>query len=119
MRDVMEIEFLLREFYFEPAHIADWLQCSDKERNDRFRPAVLRQRHAARVGKRLQDMGEGADYRGHSMFLHVSPHANPFGGPGLVADRSPFSADSCFWELFETCAARCACLSRSEKKTGA
>jgi hypothetical protein len=97
----MEIEFVLRDFYFEPAHITEWLECSDKERNDRFRPAVLRQRYAARLGKQPKDLGEAADYKGHSLFLHVSPHLNPFGGPGLVADNSPFGADSCFWELFE------------------
>src|SRR6185437_6587802 len=43
MRDVMEIEFLLREFYFEPENIQEWLTCSEKERFNLFRPAVLRQ----------------------------------------------------------------------------
>jgi hypothetical protein len=100
MRDVMEIEFLLREFFFEPNHIGDWLACSDKERHERFRPALLRQRYAKRLGKQPQDLGEAADYKGHSMFLHVSPRANPFGGPGLVVDVSPSGADGGFWEMF-------------------
>jgi hypothetical protein len=98
MRDVMEIEFLLREFFFEPTHIREWLTCSDRERHNRFRPAVLRQRYAARLGKRPDELGEAKDYKGHSMFLHVSPYLNPFGGPGLVA--SDVWADSGFWELF-------------------
>jgi len=100
MRDVMEIEFLLRDFYYEPQHIERWVSCTDKERNDRFRPALLRQRHARRLGKEPQDLAE-ADYRAHSTFLHVSPHRNPFGGPGLSDSKVPFADDSCFWEIFE------------------
>jgi len=101
MRDVMEIEFLLREFYHEPQHIEHWVSYTDKERNDKFRPALLRQRHARRLGREPQDLAEAADYRAHSMFLHVSPHRNPFGGPGLNDSKVPFADDSCFWEIFE------------------
>ena len=101
MRDVMEIELLLREFYCEPHHIEQWVSCSPKERNDRFRPALLRQRHARRMAKQPQDLGEASDYRAHSMFLHVSPYRNPFGGPGLDDPTMPFADDSCFWEIFE------------------
>lgn len=67
MRDVMEIEFLLREFYYEPQHIEQWVICTRKERNDRFRPAVLRQRHANRMGKQPEDLPEASDYRGHTV----------------------------------------------------
>ena len=101
MRDVMEIEFLLREFYYEPEHIDQWLSCSARERNNKFRPALLRQRHAQRLGTSSQNVGEAADYRGHSMFLHVSPIQNPFGAPGLSESELPFAEDSCFWEIFE------------------
>ncbi len=101
MRDVMEIEFLLREFYYEPQHIEQWVLCTPKERNERFRPALLRQRHANRIGKQSQDLAEASDYRGHSMFLHVSPYRNPFGGPGLGDSTMLFADDSCFWEIFE------------------
>lgn len=101
MRDVMEIEFLLREFYFEPGHIGQWISCSNQERNNKFRPAVLRQRHAHRLGKSPQDLEEATDYRGHSTFLHVSPYQNPFGSPGLSESSTGFAVDSCFWEIFE------------------
>jgi hypothetical protein len=101
MRDVMEIEFLLRDFYYEPSHIGQWLSCTAKERNNRFRPAILRQRHAKRLGKEPQDLREALDYQGHSMLLHVSPYPNPFGGPGLGTPSMPFADDSCFWEIFE------------------
>ena len=101
MRDVMEIEFLLREFRYEPHHINQWLKCGPKERNDRFRPALLRQRHAKRIGKAPEDVGEAADYKAHSTYLHVSPYRNPFGGPGLIQGNAPFADDSCFWEIME------------------
>lgn len=101
MRDVMEIEFLFREFRYEPQHIDEWVSCTSKERNDKFRPALLRQRHANRLAKQPQDLAEATDYKGHSMFLHVSPHPNPFGGPGLGESLLPFADDSCFWEIFE------------------
>jgi hypothetical protein len=101
MRDVMEIEFLLRDFFFEPAHIAEWLMMDEKERYAKFRPAVVRQRFAKRIGRQPQDLSEAADYRGHSMFLHVNPLQNPFGGPGITQGDIAFSADSGFWEIFE------------------
>lgn len=101
MRDVMEMEFLLREFYYEPQHIQQWVMCTPMERNKKFRPALLRQRHANRLGKQPQDLPEASDYRGHSMSLHVSPYRNLFGGPGLSNPTMPFGDDSCFWEIFE------------------
>ena len=101
MRDVMEVEFLLREFYYEPKHIEQWVSCTPKERHDRFRPALLRQRHARRLGRQPQDVGEANDYRAHSMFLHVSPYPNPFRNPGLSDSTMSLANDSCFWEIFE------------------
>ena len=101
MRDVMEIEFLLRDFYFEPAHIQEWLGCDENERNNRFRPGILRNRHAAREGILPQDMSEAKDYRAHSIFLHVTPFRSPFGGPGLMPPLIPFGEDACFWDMFE------------------
>lgn len=101
MRDVMEVEFLLREFRHAPSKIKIWAQADFKQLNDQFRPAVLRQLHANRVGAKPQDLAEAADYKAHSSFLHVTPYQGPFGGPGIVADSVPFAADGCFWEIFE------------------
>ena len=39
MRDVMEIELLLREFYYEPKHIEDWVSFKHKDRMRKFRPS--------------------------------------------------------------------------------
>lgn len=96
----MEIEFLLRDFYYQLVNIFDWLTCSAKERNDRFRPAILRQRHAQRIGRQPQDLGEALDYRAHSELLHVSPYESPFGVRGLGRAEIVFG-DACFCEIFE------------------
>lgn len=101
MRDVMEIEFLLRDFYYEPSHIAEWLDGGDECRYSKFRPAILRHRHAARFERQPQDLSEAKDYKGHSMFLHVSPYRNPFGEFGLNQSDQGFAADSGFWEMYE------------------
>lgn len=102
MRDVMEVEFLLREFYYTPASIEGWLRATQKELNDKFRPAVLRQRHAARLGVEPQDLPEASDYRGHSALLHVIPHPLPLvGRDGVGQSEGPFDTEICFWEMFE------------------
>lgn len=101
MRDVMEIEFLLRDFTHEPARKDEWLRANEKERYNRFKPVVLRQRYANRFGNKPEDMAEAVDYKGHSMFLHVSPIPYPFGGNGISKSNDVFVADTCFWDMFE------------------
>jgi len=102
MRDVMEVEFLLREFTHQPSMIDQWLQATPKELYDKFRPAVLRQRDANRLGLRPQKMDEASDYTLHSETLHVSPPARPsFFERGLHNHEDPFSTDICFWEMSE------------------
>jgi hypothetical protein len=100
MRDVMEIEFLLREFINQPLSISEWLTYDEKQRLKKFKPAALRERHAQRLGKRVEELPEASDYKGHSMFLHVSPQRNPFADPGIDKENSFVKADSCFWEIF-------------------
>jgi hypothetical protein len=100
MRDVMEIEFLLRDFYHGPSNINEWLTTNEKDRFNKFRPAELRKRHARRSRTKPQDVGEATDYKGHSMFLHVSPVPHPFGWTDFSEDDE-FGADSSFWEIFE------------------
>ena len=101
MRDVMEIQLLLRDFYHHPNHIQEWLRATTRELNDTFRPALLRQRYAKLLGKQPQDLAEASDYKGHSMSLHVSPDPHPFGRLGLTELDDPFASDSCFWDSFE------------------
>jgi hypothetical protein len=101
MRDVMEIEFVLREFLEDPPSLEAWFKAPPKELHDRFRPALLRQRHANRQGKQPQDLSEATDYKGHSIFLHVNASSSPFAMKGLASANVPFGIDICFWEMFE------------------
>lgn len=101
MKDVMEIEFLIRDFVIVPWHIEEWLIASQKIRHDKFRPAVLRQRYAASKGGTAPDMPEAADYKGHSLLIHVLPHENPIVGaaPGEALDA--IGSLACLYDIFE------------------
>jgi hypothetical protein len=101
MRDIMEIEFLLRDFVDDASHINEWLTLSDRKRREKFDPAVLRKRFAERQGSRPEDMIEAQDYKAHSRYLHVTPYTNPFGSPGFVDDSHPGMLGACFWEILE------------------
>ncbi|MCI0487340.1 MAG: hypothetical protein L0229_12165 [Blastocatellia bacterium] len=99
MRDVMEIEFLLRDFLIWADHIDEWLNCTEEERYNKFRPAILRQRYATHCGHQPQDMQEATDYKMHSRFLHVTPFDNPIGTRGFVDDDHPSVMGACLWEI--------------------
>ena len=101
MRDVMEAEFLLREFFHCPSRIDEWVTAGPNDLRKNFQPGGLRKRHAKRLGREPVDLGEHHDYRGHSMLIHVSPYLHPFGGTGFTAPDGPFDTDVCFWEMFE------------------
>lgn len=73
MRDVMEITYLLRDFFYNPAHIEKWLHGSDKERRDFFSPVKLREREAKRLNIKADDLADTGDYKAHSLELHVNP----------------------------------------------
>ena len=74
MRDVMEISYLLRDFTYELDSIDAWLDLPDRKRQQRFSPNALRQRHAARLGIRPEDLPDTGEYRLHSSFVHVDPY---------------------------------------------
>lgn len=101
MRDVMEIEFLMRDFAITPWHIEEWLTASPKIRHNKFRPAVLRQRYAASKERTASDMPEADDYRGHSGLIHVLPYENFIVGatPGEAADA--LGSIVCLYDIFE------------------
>ena len=101
MRDVMEIEFLLRDFTIQYSHIDEWLTASAKLRRDKFQAGALRQRYAASQGQPAPDMPEATDYRGHSMLVHVLPYENPivWATPGKALD--PLGSLVCLYDIFE------------------
>jgi hypothetical protein len=101
MRDVMEIELLLIDFGLEPKHVDEWLNADARTLQRQFSPGALRSRYARALKVAPQDVEGYADYKGHSMFLHVTPRNNPFGNKGITTMDDAFLVDSCFWDIFE------------------
>lgn len=101
MRDLMEVELLLREFRYEPEQIEIWLSVEEKTRCNNFSPGTLRARHAQRVKKDSRDLPEAACYKLHSQLLHVTPRVSPTGPRGVGVEQHPFALDLCFGEIFE------------------
>jgi hypothetical protein len=104
MRDVMEIELLLLDFYVDPERVRLWLNADRATRLRDFAPGALR--------RRLIDLGlheivgtadVQTDYQAHSEALHVTPHQIPvpFLFKGYVDAQDVISLDSSFVEIFE------------------
>jgi hypothetical protein len=101
MRDVMELEFLLREFTAEANQLDRWLHADQATLKTEFSPNRMRQREANRLGIPVRDLAGHADYKGHSLALHVTPSRSPLTRKGLVEDSDLlFGSDMAFWELF-------------------
>jgi len=100
MRDVMEIDALLRDFSLDSSRIDRWLTADPKVLMSEFAPVKVRSRLHAGHKHAPRDSAEARDYQGHSMGLHVDPRQNPFfrkgakGGLGLLSDVA-------FGEMFE------------------
>ena len=63
MRDVMEIEFLIRDFTIFPSNLDEWLSGSEKVRRNKYSSAALRRRYAASKSNNPQDMNEAVRAR--------------------------------------------------------
>lgn len=103
MRDVMEIELLIREFRNQRHRIREWIESDNDALKKKFTPGILRQLHANRVGLKPQDLPEHADYQAHSIGVHVTPFSGipPFGSRDMITDCSdPFAVEACFWDIF-------------------
>lgn len=102
MRDVMEVELLVREFQNQPHRISEWATADNDTLKKKFAPGVLRQLHAKRLGVKPQDVPGYTDYQGHSIGVHVTPFSEfpPFGSRDMIVDPSdPFAVEACFWEI--------------------
>lgn len=101
MRDVMEVEFLVRDFAADFPRLAQWLAADKRDLQRNFQPVHLRERHAQRLGVEARQLPEAADYAGHSGVLHVNPHTPDLFRKGLVDAADTFRIDMCFWEMFQ------------------
>lgn len=72
LRDTMEIEYLLNDFYHEPSHIDEWLNAKTSRQIHKFRPISMREREAERQNMRVADLQSDTDYKIHSQSLHVN-----------------------------------------------
>jgi|tagenome__1003787_1003787.scaffolds.fasta_scaffold20358553_2 hypothetical protein len=104
MRDIVEIEHLLLDFYIEPARVEDWLQADRQERLNRYGPRQVRSRV---LESKLHEIAGGydpkTDYAAHSEALHVTPPRPglPFEERGLVENDHLWVLDVPFWEMYE------------------
>lgn len=100
MRDVMEIQYLLTDFHYNPSHVALWLQARTRDEKDFFQPVKLRNREAVRQGLRDHtQLQTNEDYKNHSQALHVN--ADPTGT--AMKGVHPFDEGGSrlpFWEIF-------------------
>ena len=103
MRDVMEVEYLLREFSHDLSLIAVWLNSDSSARTSKFSPARLRQRQAKRLGKAPRNVLEKFEYKIHSESLHVVPPSelNDHASKGFSKAPRIEGLEFGFWEIFE------------------
>lgn len=78
MRDVMEIEMLLRDFAARPQNVEAWVKADNRTLQKTFSPKEVRRRLANDLypGKGL-DLPEADEYAVHSAGLHPSPEPHP------------------------------------------
>ncbi|WP_143665530.1 hypothetical protein [Streptomyces sp. st115] len=104
MRDMLEIDFQLRDFAVDPQRIETWLSADEKTLKKEFQPVHVRVRlqKAGAVG--LGDNATSLDYKGHSQMLHLrppGPHAlDLLPGRGRSED-TVFTRDMGLWEIVE------------------
>ncbi len=103
MRDVMEIEYLLRDFGHDIGRLQTWAAASPDEEKRLFSPNALRQREANRRGMNPSMLQDAADYKNHSRELHVTKRSYrsvPRGIDSTFERASDLHADMGVWELF-------------------
>lgn len=90
MRDVMELELLLRDFTLDTARIGKWLTCDDATRVGYFGPGKVRRRlaNALYPGQNV-DLPDAVEYEFHSKGTHATPNSPPDFDNMLSTDSEP------------------------------
>jgi hypothetical protein len=103
MRDVMEVEYLLRDFLHDKQQIRRWLNADRAMLIKEFGPAALRRRQAAACGTVPEKLPDVFEYRLHSEGLHVSPTfiLDDLAGKGFTEAPNIRGVEFCFAEMFE------------------
>jgi hypothetical protein len=103
VRDVMEIEYLLRDFRYDLPRLDQWAKASPDEERNRFAPGNLRQREAQRRGIGVNELVDSLDYKLHSKALHVTKDSFRSVARGVESDRGQVGVlhgDQDLWEIF-------------------
>lgn len=103
MRDVMEIEYLLKDFRHDLDRLQAWAKASPNEERKLFRSVQLRAREADRHGIKPHELQDATDYQSHSRELHVSKKSYrsvPRGIDSTFEATADINADKGLWELF-------------------
>jgi hypothetical protein len=103
VRDVMEIEYLLRDFRYDLGRLDQWAKATPDQERARFAPGILRQREAKRRGIGINKLVDSLDYSLHSKALHVSKASLRSVSRGVEADRGQIGVlhgDQDLWEIF-------------------
>lgn len=103
MRDVMEIEYLLKDFSHNLDRLKQWAAATPEEERRFFSSNTLRQREANHQGVELSKLQDAVDYKNHSRELHVSKtsyRSVPRGIDSTFGRTGDLHADMGVWELF-------------------
>lgn len=77
-RDLMEIEFLIRDFISYPDNLREWAEASEGKRNDKFGFARLAARQEKERGlPHGHLLPERREYKAHSASTHPAPAGRP------------------------------------------
>jgi hypothetical protein len=101
MRDVLEIEYLLRDFALNEELIDEWLNADERTIIKKFGPNRVRQRLKAAGIKGFGQNAQSADYKGHSQMLHPAPSRSPILPEKGRTPPDIFGSDIGFWEIFD------------------
>jgi hypothetical protein len=83
-RDLMEIEWLLRDFTLDTSRMPLWLAAEEPQRLREFSPSKIRRRLAqAQHGDSTLVLPDDQEYRVHSQELHPTPYSSQTGGKEL------------------------------------
>lgn len=90
MRDVMELELLLRDFSLDTARIVKWLTCDEATRVGYFGPGQVRRRLATALypGQDVE-LPDAVEYKLHSKGTHATPNSPPDFDNVLSTDSEP------------------------------
>lgn len=116
MRDVIEVDMLIKDFVANDDRIELWVQSNERRRRSEFAPAAVRRRVARSLGVGEAAVPGADDYRAHSRLLHVAPPL--LYERALGVNRVSATLDALADVLFHARSASAACSNLLSKHSG-